>query len=188
MKADAEDWTKNLGLITCFMLIAFIFYSLGSRHPNLTWQRLLNLTELESPEIQHAPPKTWSDYDRGFKDGSKTFLTLKVHDMNKAARSEARDILDEEKQLKKKLKELEEGEKTRQRLFDEKMTEMKNWREEQLRSIWSEKQAKEKGFISWFRGSGVPRKSKVIVPKSPVGQNAEGDEQFGELGEKKGWV
>jgi hypothetical protein len=107
---------------------------------------------------------TISDYDRGFHDGMATSFKLKVHDISKAPVTGTRNPTEKER-VKEKLEELDKQEKTRQRIFQANMIEMKKWREEQLRAIWEQKQAKERSFMGWLRKDPVSSDSvRVFEP------------------------
>jgi hypothetical protein len=163
MKADIEASTYSLGLAICFILVAFISYSLGSNNKSLALSPPQYSTRVQAQthpenEALSSSKEQISDlnYERGFKDGIATFFKLDVHDMTKEARQGAKGLVEEEQRLKMRLEEMEKKEDARQKMFEANMRDMKKWREEQLRSIWDQKQAGERNIMSWFRKDLVP--------------------------------
>jgi hypothetical protein len=166
MEPNLDPSAQNLAVAICFVLVAYIFYSLGSNHhaiPN-------SIAKSESSPIGFGPSDvtpsdTNPEYLRGFRDARKAFLSLSMHDFQREARQEARKL---EQELKKKLEEVDKQEKGRQQ-----------WFEDELELRWRQKQAEEKGIVGWFKIGGK-RKTKKEPEQKPV----EEKEQW--IDEKKG--
>jgi len=92
-----------------------------------------------------------------------------------------------EQELQKKIAEVDKQEKARQELFEERKVAMKGWREEELESIWREKQAGERGLAGWFGFSG---KRKVRKRTEETGKRRTEEKKVAEkwIDEKRGWI
>ncbi|EPE32516.1 hypothetical protein GLAREA_07650 [Glarea lozoyensis ATCC 20868] len=175
MKANNESATYTLGLAICFILVAFIFHSLGSNRQILWLEPLCAAmvpTESKYKDTEREKKSiTTSDYDRGFKDGLATSFKLKVHEEMKMARTGAKTLASEDKRVQLKLAEMDKQEAIRQSVFDANMKEIKNWREERLLAIWEQKRAREKSIMTWFRkgsASKVNSGTKAIEWRDPI--------------------
>jgi hypothetical protein len=193
MKVNTDSATYTLSLAICFILVAFIFYSLGSNGQILWPKSLSEALVLTQPEYNDAEREdrsiATSDYDRGFKDGMATSFKLKVHDEINTARIETKSLRSEDKRVQLKLAEMDKQEATRQKVFDANMNEIKKWREEHLRAIWEQKRAREKSIMSWFRRdspSNVDSGTEAIEWRDPAMVKEPPSAQSRD--EKKGWV
>ena len=136
MAKDLDPSTKTLGIFFCFVLIAYIFYFLGSHSQNQPKENTIKSCErscCRKPEVpMQMKPIQKQEYGQGI------------------ARSElleAKRITSEAREMERRMKsEMEQWEQ-------ERSLEMKRWREEQLRWLWGSKQKNEKGFFGWFGGT-----------------------------------
>jgi hypothetical protein len=168
MEPNLDPSAQKLAIVICFILVAYIFYFLGSNHPNVS----ASVAKSESNPLGLGPSDvtasdTNPEYLRGFRDGRKAFLSLGIHDFQQEARQESRKL---ERELKKKLQEVDKQEKARQQ-----------WFEDELEMRWRQKQIEEKGIVGWFRFGG--RKKSRRAPEQSPNEEKESTEQW--IDEKK---
>ena len=186
MASHLEPSTQNLGIAICFLLVAYIFYFLGSNQTNLIPQShhtsASRTVETDPTDKVNAEPSP--EYLQGFRDGQKAFLELGRADIRRDIKHESWKL---EQELLRKIVEVDKQEKTRQKWFEERKVAMKDWREEELESIWREKQAGERGIAGWFRFGG---RRKVRKEAEEIGKERaeEGKVEEKWVDEKRGWI
>jgi hypothetical protein len=140
MAKDLDDSTKTLGTVFCFILIAYIFYFLGSlssqpeSHANPT-------TPCDRPccrQVEFTTPETTSKANR-IEDDRKSTLSAKRE-------LEAKRALQETRELERRMR------IDMEKWNEERRLEMKKMREEQLRWLWDSKRKEERGVMSWLGG------------------------------------
>ena len=186
MTSHFEPSSQNLGIAICFLLVAYIFYSLGSSTINFFPQKppqIPNspLTETQQPEQIDTGPN--SEYLQGFNDGRKTFLALERPSLRDDIKKESYKL---EHELRKKIAEIDQKEKARQKLFEERKVAMKGWREEELESIWREKQAGERGLAGWFRFGGNRKVKRTEETGKGRTEKKKAEKTW--IDEKRGWI
>lgn len=115
-------------------------------------------------ESDNAPKDDSQDrlaaYDHGFRDGQRSFIQCDIHDLKKEAQSTASKLRLVEADLERKMK----GVEKQREWYENRKTEMKGWREEQMQAIWDRKKVEEKRSIGWFRfGGNRTRRIPVAV-------------------------
>jgi hypothetical protein len=186
MASHLEPSTQNLGIVICFLLVAYIFYFLGSNQSHPTYS-----AETEPANKVSAEPSP--EYLQGFKDGRKAFLELGRADLRRDIKQEDRKL---EQELKKKMAEVDKQENIRQKWFEERKLAMKGWREEELDSIWRGKQARERGIAGWLRFGGRRKVRKEAEKTGEGKEEKKVEEKKVEekkveekwIDEKRGWI
>jgi hypothetical protein len=138
MAKDLDDSAKTLGTVFCFILIAYIFYFLGSSSSQAR-SPINSITPCDRPccrQVEFAPVEV--------KKANR------IEDDRKSA-----SIVKRELEVKRALKETRELERRMridmEKWNEERRLEMKKMREEQLKWLWDSKR-KEKGIMSWLGG------------------------------------
>jgi hypothetical protein len=156
MAKDLDDSARKLGTFFCFILIAYIFYHLGS------------LSSHPPGPNSHVSP-TQSCDRRCCRQGELIRLQTEVTIPKKASQIEnARETTrstEHESEAKKALRKTMELESKMRvdiaKLNDERKMEMKLLREELLRWLWDSKRTEERGVMAWFAG-GRKKKGEIL--------------------------
>jgi hypothetical protein len=136
MTKNLDASTKTLGVFCCFILIAYIFYFLGSLSSHVSRNIYLSAPcdRLCCRRAEDPAPEKEKDME------SETEITLMAK-----RELELRRILEETKELERRMRsDMAEWSEERKR-------EMKGWREEQIRWLWDRKKQGESGVLGWFR-------------------------------------
>lgn len=192
---SVETSTQSLGIAICFLLVAYIFYFLGSSHatpvPIPQPYTTPNSPNCETEQRERSAAVPSAEYFQGFNDGRKAFQEFSRGDLIRDFKKESKNLA---RDLKEKMAEVEKQEEARQKWFKERQVAMKGWREEQLDSIWREKQAGERGLAGWFNFGGMRWVSKPVEEKVNRGKGVPAKERKQERvegewrDEKRGWV
>jgi hypothetical protein len=158
MARNLDDSTRTLGTFFCFVLIAYIFYTLGSWSSQLNSQ-VIPPNHCDRPCCRQGQSTTPNGADHPEPESEMTPKKPKnldekevYKDLTKSAKwyeTFAAKALQETKQRERQMK------KDLEMWNEERRLEMKGFREEQLRWLWESKQKEGKG--GWF---GVGRKKK----------------------------
>ncbi|PMD23071.1 hypothetical protein NA56DRAFT_702174 [Hyaloscypha hepaticicola] len=156
MAKDLDDSTKALGTVFCFILIAYIFYHLGSFSTQPIGQN------------PHVSP-TLSCNRPCCREGEVTILQTEVSMPKKATRiensSEIPRSTEQESEAKRALRKTRELESKMRvdiaELNDKRKMEMELLREELLRWLWDSKRMEERGVLGWF-GGGKKKKGEIL--------------------------
>jgi hypothetical protein len=146
MAKDLDDSTKSLGTVFCFILIAYIFYFLGSlssQHELRPESHVNPTTPCDRPCCRQAEVTAPKEANRIEDDRQSTLSAMRE--------SEAKRALQEMRELERKMRIGMEN------WNDERRLEIKKMREEQLRWLWDSKQKKERGVMSWLGGGKKKR-------------------------------
>ncbi|KAE9377120.1 hypothetical protein N431DRAFT_436370 [Stipitochalara longipes BDJ] len=155
MAKDLDDSTKTLGTFFCFVLIAYIFYTLGSWSSHSNSQVTLP-SPCDQPCCRQGEAVTPNGADKPEPVNETTPKKADEKEIYKELTQSAKWY---ETFAVRALQETKEREKEMRRDLekwdDERRLEMKDFREEQLRLLWASKRKEEKG--GWF---GVARRKK----------------------------
>jgi hypothetical protein len=144
MCRDIDASTRILGTFFCFVLIAYIFYYLGSSsfhvetnaHTTAPCDRLCC-----RPEDLPTPGKK-----EGVENGKRETLLMTERELE--VKRILEELVEEAKRVEIKMK------ISMAEWNDKRKLEMKGWREEQIRWLWGGKQKEEKGILGWFGARG----------------------------------
>lgn len=191
MASHVDSSSQNLEIAICFLLVAYIFYFLGSsstKYLPYIFPQTHQISNSDTTETTPQPEQTGtgpsSEYLQGFNDGRKTFLALERPSLRHDIKKESFKL---EQELRKKIADIDKQEKARQKLFEERKVAMKGWREEELESIWREKQVGERGLAGWFRFGGS-RTVRKRTEETAKGKKEEKKVEEKWIDEKRGWI
>jgi len=142
MAKDLDASTKTLGTFFCIVLIAYIFYFLGSRS-NQIYHNVYPAA-CDRPCCRQVEVSASKIAERIEDEKQDTLLAERE--------AEVRALADEARRVEIRMK------LSMAKWDDERKLEMKSWREEQIRWLWERKKKEEKGILGWF---GVREKKEV---------------------------
>lgn len=161
---------QPLGLLLCLLVIAYIYYFRASQQQKSQSQDQtqdpIDITAVASAAEDSVPTNDLSldaKLLKAFEAGTKTYMQFDIKDIRSIKR-EVEERNHESREREKRMKAtLEEFAKSK----FEVETQMKRWREEQLRMIWDGKRKGERGFAGWLR-FGSPRVTSSTVRDEDV--------------------
>jgi len=157
MAKDLDDSTKTLGTVFCFVLVAYIFYHLGSLStkppgpkpcvsPTLSCDRpCCREREVISLQTEVTIPKKARHIENARE------VTRSTEQESEAKRA-LRKTIELESKIRVDIAELN----------NERKMEMKLLREELLRWLWDSKRTEERGVMRWFGGGGKKKKGEIL--------------------------
>ena len=158
MATHLDPSTYNLGLAFCFILVAYIFYSLG------LYIQLHNTSipvQDESEQNQPAVPNR--GYEKGFADGMKACQAFDVHDVHRLKADSMRkseDVKKREKDLEMRMAKIDVAMKDIEGWSEQRKAQIKGSTEGRVRLIWERKQKAEKGR-GWLTFGGGRKVKKI---------------------------